>query len=207
MRPLTRESGLVTGVIASVQDVTDSALMRRELERLATFDSLTSSHNRASILSALDAELQSGGGVGVLYIDLDRFKQINDTLGHAAGDELLVEVTSRLRGAMRAGDEVGRLGGDEFLVLLRDVVAVEEALATAERVGERLRGTYTLAGTTIELSASIGTAFTATGKIDAEQLVAQADRAMYAAKHEAPRRGRAAARAAPRRARAHAAQR
>jgi diguanylate cyclase (GGDEF)-like protein/PAS domain S-box-containing protein len=188
MRPLTRESGLVTGVIASVQDVTDSAQMRRELERRATYDALTSSHNRASILGALEAELHSGGGVGVLYIDLDRFKQINDTLGHAAGDELLVEVMSRLRSAMRLGDEVGRLGGDEFLVLMRDVSSVDLALAAAQRVSDGLKGTYVLAGTVIELSASVGTAFTATGKIDAEHLIAQADRAMYAAKHRAPLR-------------------
>jgi diguanylate cyclase (GGDEF)-like protein/PAS domain S-box-containing protein len=181
VRPLTRDSGAVTGVIASVQDVTDSALIRRELEQRATFDALTGAHNRSSIIAALAAELEASADTGVVYVDLDRFKLINDTFGHPAGDEVLVEIAARLKAAMRSSDALGRLGGDEFLVVLRGVCGRAVAMEAAKRISHALRGTCELPAGSIELCASVGVAV-AEAPVCAEELIEQADRAMYRSK-------------------------
>ena len=105
-------------------DVTDSARARQELEHRATYDTLTHVHNRSSILgvaAAASSSARTRQRTGVVYVDLDKFKPVNDTLGHAAGDELLVLVAERLKLASRDSDVIGRLGGDEFLIVLRDV--------------------------------------------------------------------------------------
>jgi diguanylate cyclase (GGDEF)-like protein/PAS domain S-box-containing protein len=184
VRPLVRESGEVTGAIASVQDVTDSTLARRELERRATFDALTGSHNRSSIMVAVAAELEASAQTGVVYVDLDQFKAVNDTLGHAAGDEVLVQAAQRLKAAMRANDELGRLGGDEFLILLRDVRGLGVALGAAERISEALRGTYKLSCGSVELCASVGVACVGELQLSAEELIESADEAMYRSKQD-----------------------
>jgi diguanylate cyclase (GGDEF)-like protein/PAS domain S-box-containing protein len=186
VRPLQRASGFVSGVIASVLDVTDSARARRELERRATFDALTGVHNRASIMAALEVELETSADTAVVYVDLDRFKSVNDTFGHAAGDEVLIDVAARLRSAMRSSDEVGRLGGDEFIVLLRGACGLGVAMSAAERISEALRGTCELSCGTIDLCASVGVACLE-GPTSAEELVQRADVAMYRSKEQ--RRG------------------
>ena len=182
VRPLQRDSGQVTGVIVSVLDVTDSARQRQELERRATFDVLTGAHNRSSILEALTRELQQSNNTGVIYVDLDRFKAVNDSLGHAAGDEVLVEVAERLKNAMRSNDELGRLGGDEFLILLRNVSGVEVAMSAAQRLSESACKTCELSGASLELRVSIGVACVDDRPVTAEELVARADAAMYLSK-------------------------
>jgi diguanylate cyclase (GGDEF)-like protein len=187
VRPLQRESGVVTGVIASVLDVTDSARARRELERRATYDALTGAHNRASIMSELTRELEASPETGVVYVDLDWFKSINDSLGHAAGDEVLMHVVERLKAAMRTHDEVGRLGGDEFLVLLRGVSGLAVAMSAAQRISESVRGTCELACGSFELCASVGVACVDDRAVTAEELVQRADAAMYRSKEQ--RRG------------------
>jgi diguanylate cyclase (GGDEF)-like protein/PAS domain S-box-containing protein len=187
VRPLMRDSGGVTGVIASVQDVTDSARARRELEKRATFDALTGAHNRASIITALRAELQTSADTGVIYVDLDRFKSINDTLGHPAGDEVLVQVSRRLKAAMRSSDELGRLGGDEFLIVLRGVRGRMVAMEAAKRISDALRGTCALPCGNVELCASVGVAYVGEMSLSAEELIEQADIAMYRSKEQ--RRG------------------
>jgi diguanylate cyclase (GGDEF)-like protein/PAS domain S-box-containing protein len=187
LRPLVRDTGRVTGAIASVHDVTDSARARQELERRAASDPLTGAHNRASILALLEHQLAGGEGAAVVYVDLDRFKAVNDTLGHAAGDEVLLAVSARAREAMRSGDELGRLGGDEFLILLRGATAQDTAMAAALRIGEALRGTYELASGSVELRASVGVALAADAVTTAEALVGMADAAMYRSKQQ--RRG------------------
>jgi diguanylate cyclase (GGDEF)-like protein/PAS domain S-box-containing protein len=183
VRPLTRDSGAVTGVIASVQDVTDSARVRRELEQRATFDALTGAHNRSSIIAALAAELEASADTGVVYVDLDRFKSINDTFGHPAGDEVLVQVAERLKAAMRSSDALGRLGGDEFLVVLRGVRGRAVAMEAAKRISHALHGTCELPSASIELCASVGVAV-AEVAIGAEELIEQADTAMYRSKEQ-----------------------
>jgi diguanylate cyclase (GGDEF)-like protein/PAS domain S-box-containing protein len=183
VRPLARDSGSVSGVIASVQDVTDSARVRRELEKRATFDALTGAHNRSSIIAALAAELEVSADTGVVYVDLDRFKSVNDTFGHPAGDEVLVQVAERLKAAMRSSDELGRLGGDEFLILLRGVRGRAVAMEAARRISHALCGTCELPAGTVELCASVGVAV-AVAAVGAEELIEQADTAMYRSKEQ-----------------------
>jgi diguanylate cyclase (GGDEF)-like protein/PAS domain S-box-containing protein len=187
VRPLQRESGLVTGVIASVLDVTDSTRARRELERRATFDALTGAHNRNSIMAVLAAELETSSDTGVAYVDLDGFKSVNDSFGHAVGDEVLAQVVERLKAAMRSSDEIGRLGGDEFLIVLRGVSGLGVALSAAQRISESVRGSYELACGNFELCASVGVACVDDRPATAEALVERADAAMYRSKEQ--RRG------------------
>ena len=186
MRSLRRPSGELSGAIISVLDVTDSVRARHELEQRATFDALTGAHNRSSILGAVRRELERSGGsqAAVVYIDLDNFKPVNDTLGHAAGDELLVLVAERLKEVSRAEDEVGRLGGDEFIMLLREIPGPEVAMQVANRICDSLGLATEIAGTTIELRASVGVACTNGARITAEELVKRADGAMYRSKEQ-----------------------
>ncbi|HEX4467000.1 MAG TPA: diguanylate cyclase [Solirubrobacteraceae bacterium] len=213
LRALLRQSGEVGGAITCVLDITDSARARHELEMRATYDPLTSCMNRSSILAALTGELtrEDAPKTGVVYVDLDKFKPVNDTLGHATGDELLMLVAERLQLASRDTDLVGRLGGDEFLIVLQDIPGADMAMRVAKRISEKLCGTFELAGHTIELRASIGVACCSGAAMTSEELVRRADEAMYLSKDEgqcapilAGRTTRAAARQAPRKKRSPA---
>jgi diguanylate cyclase (GGDEF)-like protein len=186
IRALLRQSGEVNGAITCVLDITDSARARQELEKRATFDALTGAHNRSSILSSLQLELEQEDSsmTGVVYVDLDKFKPVNDTLGHAAGDELLTLVAERLSIASRSEDVVGRLGGDEFLVLLRSIPEPEVAMRVARRICTSLNSKFELSSGTIELRASVGVAWRDSETISAEELVRQADAAMYMSKSQ-----------------------
>jgi diguanylate cyclase (GGDEF)-like protein/PAS domain S-box-containing protein len=186
IRGLLRESGEVSGAITRVQDVTDNARARMELEERATFDALTGCHNRSSILAALEHELEreDSTNTGVVYVDLDKFKSVNDTLGHAAGDEVLVVVGECLKDANRADDKIGRLGGDEFLVLLRGIPGPEVAMSVAQRVCDSLRTSVAVSQGIVELRASAGVACTEDDDITAEELVSRADAAMYRSKDQ-----------------------
>jgi diguanylate cyclase (GGDEF)-like protein/PAS domain S-box-containing protein len=184
LRPLGN-AGQISGAIASVADVTDSARMREELKRKATFDELTGCYNRASILPAIEAIIDGSGektDLAVSFVDLDHFKPVNDHLGHAAGDELLKIVASRLQAAVRDADLVARIGGDEFLVVCPGIGGPERAMKLAERLSAALAGEVGIAGSTIELAASIGVAWSSRKDVDADALIAQADDAMYDAK-------------------------
>jgi diguanylate cyclase (GGDEF)-like protein/PAS domain S-box-containing protein len=187
IRALLRADGAVSGTITTALDITDSARARRELERRATFDALTGCRNRASILAALRSELEREDSTctGVLYVDLDNFKSVNDTFGHTAGDEALTLVGERLRAANRDDDEIGRLGGDEFLLLLRGIPGPEVAMSVAQRVCGSLRTSARLTSGTVELRASVGVACTQDEAMDAEELISRADLAMYRSKEQA----------------------
>ena len=189
LRSLTDDDGEVRGAIVCVEDVTESVRLRGELEHRATYDVLTRCHNRASIMTALETALarSATSTTGVAFLDVDGFKSVNDSLGHAAGDELLVVVADRLRAAVRSRDIVGRLGGDEFLVVCPDVGDPAEAVELAQRVRDSLRGTVTVANTELELRVSVGVAWSGADDATAELLVARADAIMYESKH---RRGR-----------------
>lgn len=193
MRALTDDDGEVTGAIVCVADVTESARLRIELEHRATYDALTACHNRASIIGALEATLASRdtrSGTALVFVDLDGFKSVNDELGHAAGDELLRIVASRLRDTTRDSDLVGRLGGDEFLVVCPRVGSLAEVARLGERVASALSGDVTVAGHARRLRASIGITWSRPGVVCAdaarcvESIVAEADAAMYASKRE-----------------------
>ena len=121
LRPLTDVAGIVAGAVGCLSDVTDRVQLRRELEVRASVDRLTSCLNRDSSLQLLErttaAAKAPGEGNALIYIDLDDFKSVNDRFGHAVGDRLLAEAAERLRQAARKGDTVGRVGGDEFIVI------------------------------------------------------------------------------------------
>jgi diguanylate cyclase (GGDEF)-like protein/PAS domain S-box-containing protein len=183
LRALSRVNGEVSGAITCVLDITDSARVRQELEHRATFDTLTQAYNRASILSLLQRELErEDARTGAVYVDLDKFKPVNDTLGHAAGDELLVLVAERLKMASRDSDVIGRLGGDEFLIVLRDPPSAEKAMQVADRISMTLCGNFELSCGEAELRVSIGVACAEGGELGAEELVKRADAAMYESK-------------------------
>jgi diguanylate cyclase (GGDEF)-like protein/PAS domain S-box-containing protein len=172
------------GALLSLTDVTDSARMREELTARATFDGLTGCHNRAATLAFLERALRDpGGGTAVVFVDLDRLKPVNDRLGHEAGDELLAVTAARLTGVLRQDDIVGRIGGDEFLVVCRGLESPDSALAMGQRVREALVVPAELRAGTVEVAASIGVAWAAAG-MDATDLVRLADRAMYVSKQE-----------------------
>jgi diguanylate cyclase (GGDEF)-like protein/PAS domain S-box-containing protein len=187
LRPLNGDNGTTNGVIACVADITDSARMREELTRRATFDELTGCYNRASIMNALEENIASGqrqAERAVVFIDLDLFKAINDEHGHAAGDELLSIVAERLRRVVRDGDMVGRIGGDEFLAVCPEIGGPEQAMKLAERLAEAQREEIAVAAGGIVVQVSIGVAWSGGEGADADAMVAKADRAMYESKRE-----------------------
>jgi diguanylate cyclase (GGDEF)-like protein len=155
------------------------------LRHQALHDSMTGLANRAVFHDRLDHALarseRHGGAVAVLVLDLDDFKTVNDSLGHTAGDGLLVTVAARLRAALREGDTCARLGGDEFGVLLEDCGTADDVLRIAEALGDVLRQPLTLEGREVTSTASIGAALSAPGRT-AEELLRNADLAMYRAK-------------------------
>lgn len=154
------------------------------LAHQARHDALTGLLNRAAFEAELQRAVTAQARVGVLFIDLDHFKQVNDSLGHDTGDQLLVQIAERLRGAVREGDLVARQGGDEFTVLLRGVRAHEEAELAAQRLLGALSAPVTLATRTLTVTASIGVAVFPDDGQDVRTLQKNADLAMYLAKQD-----------------------
>ncbi|MCP3938165.1 MAG: GGDEF domain-containing protein [Actinomycetia bacterium] len=161
--------------------------LQQKLQHQAFHDSLTGLPNRDSFALRFqthrDRRAGAATGVAVLFMDLDGFKVINDTLGHAAGDELLAAVGRRIRDSLRPTDMVARLGGDEFVALLEKVVDLEGARVAAERVLASLEADFVLAKAKVRLSASIGVVFRENLPEDVDELLRKADEAMYVAKH------------------------
>jgi diguanylate cyclase (GGDEF)-like protein/PAS domain S-box-containing protein len=189
---VTRKARLQAGdgpesacVVAVVNNVTEYRLAEAQARFLSLHDPLTKLPNRAKFYEALAA---AGGAYVVMLLDLDGFKAVNDTYGHAAGDELLCITAARLRAALRAEDLVARLGGDEFAILLQgpDIcVAVVERVAAD--ICASLETPVALQAAEVRISASVGISAFATPAQDAEALVRQADAAMYAVKRSGRR--------------------
>ncbi len=158
------------------------------LEYQALYDPLTGLPNRTllhnRIQDALSRASRLETGVAVLFIDLDRFKVINDSVGHALGDQLLIEVTERFRQPLRPGDTLGRFGGDEFMIVCSRVATDADAVATAERFMAQLVEPVKIDGGEIFVTASVGIAFDLDGTITTESLIRNADVAMYRAKDQ-----------------------
>jgi diguanylate cyclase (GGDEF)-like protein/PAS domain S-box-containing protein len=179
-------------VLVEILDVSPEMAALQELERRATIDVLTECYTRQSILGELELALRQGHAAhqavthtAVIYLDLDGFKAVNDTLGHAAGDELLTQVAERLRVASRDGDDIGRLGGDEFLVLLRGVPTTDVAMRAAQRLCEAISGNdFELSSGIAALRASAGVAFADSDAETCDALVQRADAAMYRSKDQ-----------------------
>lgn len=187
LRALTNQDGQVTGAVGCLTDITDDRRMRAELERRATVDAMTGCANRSTTIAFVDEVLASTTRpAAVIFVDLDRFKAVNDRFGHAAGDDLLVAVAARLRAAVREVDLVGRIGGDEFLVVCPDVHA-SEGMAIGERVLDALAMPFSLGDLTLSASASVGIARSTAGE-GSDDLIARADGAMYQSKREGRRR-------------------
>jgi diguanylate cyclase (GGDEF)-like protein/PAS domain S-box-containing protein len=187
LRALSEDDGTVDGAIACVADITDSARMREELHKRATFDELTGCHNRASIMGALEADIASGqrqAERAVVFVDLDGFKAVNDRHGHATGDELLDIVAQRLKGALRDEDIIGRIGGDEFLAVCPNIGGPDQAMKLAGRLAEAQSEEVPVAKGTIKVLVSIGVAWSSGEGTDADSMVAQADGAMYESKRD-----------------------
>lgn len=162
------------------------AIANGKLARRALYDDLTGLLNHSGFWERLSHRLALADrrqtGFALLYLDVDDFKAVNDTLGHAAGDRLLVDLAARLRAALRRGDTAARLGGDEFVVLLDEVATKEAALVLAERLSEVLRAPYQIGTDGWIATASIGVAVSSEGLGTADEVVAAADTAMYDAK-------------------------
>jgi diguanylate cyclase (GGDEF)-like protein/PAS domain S-box-containing protein len=183
-RTMTSESGVVDGVIMCAADVTDRSRLRSELEHRASHDALSGCLNRAATVAELGVALREAGRVAVAYIDLDDFKATNDEFGHAAGDELLRVAAARLRSAARADDQIGRIGGDEFVVICRLREGVVDATVLVDRLTNAISGDVDFANRSIPLHASVGAAVSIQGELDAEAVLTRADAAMYDAKRQ-----------------------
>jgi diguanylate cyclase (GGDEF)-like protein len=190
--------GVMTGfdgddlnLLATLANQVGVAVENNRLERVlhhqAYHDSLTNLANRALFVRRLEEALgQADHHVGVLLVDIDDFKVVNDTMGHMVGDQLLVTVAERLTSVLRASDTPARLGGDEFAVLIEDIRAAGETSVAAERILEALREPFELGGQLVRVRASIGIGVADGEQLDSKALLIQADVAMYAAKRQSP---------------------
>ena len=184
LRPLTDGAGVVSGAVGCLNDVTDRALLHEELRIRATMDGLTACFNRAATIELVDRTINAshdGVGRAVIFIDLDHFKAVNDQFGHAAGDQLIVAAADQIKSALRVGDFVGRLGGDEFLVICPRVVSATQAMDIAKRVSAALTTSVAVGPGAVDLRASVGVVWTMEA-LDTDTLIARADSAMYESK-------------------------
>ncbi len=194
--PLFDMQGGISGAVSCFSDVTESRELQQRLHASARTDALTRLPNRSVVLERLEAALaharrHPGYGFALLFMDFDRFKQVNDTLGHSAGDELLRQIAGRLQLLLRPGDAVARvesetrlaarLGGDEFVVVLEGVSVPEQVQAIAERLQRELSEPFVVGATPLQCTASIGIVLS-NGVDDAEEMLRNADTAMYEAK-------------------------
>ncbi|MBK1795608.1 EAL domain-containing protein [Devosia sp. WQ 349] len=175
------------GFVTTHEDVTEQRKAEARIQHLARHDALTDLPNRIEFLDQMkktEADLQRGEMAAVLYIDLDNFKVVNDTLGHAVGDEVIKQAAVRLWGTTRETDILARLGGDEFALLLRPLDSADTAARVAERIVKALSAPMNIAGQLIEIGASVGISVGPNDGTATDQLVKNADLALYKAKSE-----------------------
>ncbi|MFJ5774092.1 aminotransferase class I/II-fold pyridoxal phosphate-dependent enzyme [Streptomyces sp. NPDC093094] len=188
-----RDESTVGGLVITLRDVTEQRRLEHELTQRAFHDSLTGLPNRTLLMERIERALLRGRRESsltcLLFIDLDDFKLVNDTMGHSAGDHLLVAVAGRLSRTLRRSDTAARLGGDEFAVLMEDARRPVDAELLAAQVVQTLSRPFDLADETVTVSASVGVA-TARDSTGAEELLGHADLALYAAKTAGKRQWR-----------------
>ena len=181
------ETDRITHYVGIATDITTQKATEQRIERLAYYDALTALPNRALLTQraelALALATRHGETLAVLFLDLDRFKEVNDSLGHAEGDALLVQVADRLQTLTRAEDTVCRLGGDEFVLLLPEA-GQEGALRVADKVLAAFQQPFAVAGHRLGVTVSIGIALYPYDGADFAELLKNADTALYRAKHE-----------------------
>lgn len=177
-------------LLANVRDVTERKVAEQRVQFLAYYDALTSLPNRTLLEDRISRALASAHrrkeSAAVLFLDLDRFKIINDTLGHSAGDLLLQEVAARLKVWAREQDTVARVGGDEFVVLLTNIAQASDAAVAAQRVIHAVTAEFSLKGNPINITCSVGISMFPENGVDSETLIKNADAAMYCAKQKGP---------------------
>ena len=182
------EDGHVSGFQAVARDITERRRMEGEIQYLATHDSLTGLPNRLMFSQILNHAIQTAKRYqrqfAVLFIDLDRFKIINDTMGHDAGDQLLQEIAARLKKILRTVDVVGRLGGDEFIILIEEVKELSQVVILADKILAGILKPITLMGKECRITASIGICMYPKDAEDEQSLMKNADIAMYLGKEE-----------------------
>ena len=178
--------GAVTNYIAIFSDISDRKAAEERIRFLAHHDCLTGLPNRSLLRDRLEQAIakarRKGERVALLFIDLDRFKTINDSLGHHVGDSLLQLVAERLKACLRSDDTVCRLGGDEFIIVLSEIANVEDAAKVAAKVGEVLAEPYCIAGAEFHVTPSTGISLFPDDGLDIDTLIRNADAAMYCAK-------------------------
>jgi len=188
--PIRNEKGKVLGVVVVFSDVTEARCMAQQMEHQATHDALTNLPNRTlfqvQLQKAIGRTIDSGQHLALLFIDLDRFKAVNDGLGHTCGDTMLKAVGMRLRASSRKDDMVARFGGDEFVIILESIYheTQETATAVAKKIRSTLEYPYTIEGREYFITASIGISLFPSDGQDAETLLTNADAAMYQAKEK-----------------------
>jgi diguanylate cyclase (GGDEF)-like protein/PAS domain S-box-containing protein len=182
----TLRSGASWILVAVVRDITERKESEQRLLKLAHFDTLTGLPNRSQFYSSLTRALEQAAdhhwSVGVLFLDVDRFKNINDTLGHPCGDDLLRQFATRLVDSLRVRDTIGRFGGDEFAAILMLPEGPQSALAVVDKIRDALRRPFDLSGHEVTVTASIGITVYPDDGLDADTLIKYADTAMYRAK-------------------------
>jgi diguanylate cyclase (GGDEF)-like protein len=182
------ENGQVHRRVMIFSNITEIKRAEAIIWKQANFDLLTDLPNRQMFHDRLKQSIlksrRTGGRIALLFLDLDRFKEINDTLGHALGDELLKQAARRLGGCVRQSDTVARLGGDEFIILLDDIDKPQDVERLTRGILRRLSEPFRLGVETVFISTSIGVAFYPDDAVDAETLLNNVDQAMYAAKAE-----------------------
>lgn len=187
LRPVFNGAGEVVQLLASSRDVTERNLFEAQLQHQAFHDPLTGLPNRALFTDRLEHALASAqrrnASPALLFLDLDRFKMVNDSLGHSVGDQLLTAVAGRLQGCVRPEDTIARFGGDEFTILLEDDRDSGGAVRVAERIREQLQAPFRVGGVEIFVTATIGIAVSYRGLVQADDLLRQADVALYRAKN------------------------
>jgi diguanylate cyclase (GGDEF)-like protein/PAS domain S-box-containing protein len=180
------EGGTTTHFVAVFSDITQIKQQQRQLESIAHFDALTGLPNRLLLADRMQQAIartqRTDHLLAVCYLDLDNFKPVNDTLGHDAGDQLLVEIAARLKTCVRGDDTVARLGGDEFVLLLTELERIHECEAVIERVLQSIAVPCVVAGKSVSISASIGLTFYPMDDADPDTLLRHADQAMYKSK-------------------------
>lgn len=183
---ITDDAGNKVNYVAVFSDITGRKKHETYLEKIAHFDALTGIPNRVLLSDRMRqaiAKLKRENSIlAVCFLDLDGFKSVNDTLGHDAGDQVLVEVSKRITHLIRGGDTVARLGGDEFVVLL-DVKSLDECRRTVDRLLEAIGQPILIKNESVRVGASIGIAMSLSDHCEPEQLLEQADLAMYEAKN------------------------
>ncbi|MCL6628292.1 MAG: EAL domain-containing protein [Armatimonadetes bacterium] len=186
--PIKDTNGTILHFVIVKRDITERRLYEAKLDRLAHHDTLTGLPNRLLFSDRLTQSIirasRDKNLVGLVFLDLDRFKLVNDTLGHSAGDKLLKQVAQRLRSTLRQVDTIARMGGDEFILILPDLRTPEDASKTANRVMEVLSRPFRVMGRDLFLSASAGISVFPYDGEDVESLVRAADTAMYSAKEQ-----------------------